>query len=68
MNPEHVELPRHVRASQVQTILGGISRVTLTQLVRDGVLPPPIKLTAKLHLWDLDDINRVIAQRRRDAA
>jgi predicted DNA-binding transcriptional regulator AlpA len=68
MNAEHVELPRFVRAAQVQVMLGGISRPTLRALVRDGVLRPPVELTRKLHLWDLAEINQVMEQRRSAAA
>jgi predicted DNA-binding transcriptional regulator AlpA len=67
MNPDP-ELPRFVRAPQLQAMLGGISRPTLNELVRAGVLHPPIRLSRKVLLWDVAAVTEVIEQRRRGAA
>jgi predicted DNA-binding transcriptional regulator AlpA len=65
MTPEH-EPRRYVRAAGLTRMLD-ISRATVRQLVRDGVLPPPVVLSRKVHLWDVAEIDRIIEQRRRAA-
>ena len=67
MPPEPTELNRHVKTGVAANMLG-VCRETLRGLARDGVLPPPVILSRKIHLWSVDEINRVLKQRRRPAA
>ena len=67
MTPDHVDLSRHVKTGVAASMVG-VCRETLRRLARDGVLPPPVILSRKIHLWSVDEINRVLEQRRRPAA
>jgi predicted DNA-binding transcriptional regulator AlpA len=67
MRPDHTDLSRHVKTGVAATMLG-VCRETLRGLARDGVLPQPVILSRRVHLWSVDEINRVLAERRRAVA
>jgi hypothetical protein len=67
MKPVHIDLPRHVKTGVAANMLG-VCRETLRGLARDGVLPPPVVLSRRVHLWSVDAINLALEQRRRAAA
>jgi hypothetical protein len=57
------ELPRFVTARDAQQILGNISREGLRRLVRAGIIEPPVRLTRKLHLFDLAALVAAVKRR-----
>jgi predicted site-specific integrase-resolvase len=67
MTPEHIDLPRRVKTGVAATMLG-VCRETLRAMARDGVIPQPVIASRRVHLWDVDAINRALEQRRRPAA
>lgn len=54
-----------LRASEVRAVLGGISNSTLYQWVKDGKLPPPMKIVpgGRASGWLESTIDKIIQQR-----
>ena len=53
---------RFIRPSEVLKMIG-VSRTTLWRMVRDGVFPPPIRITKRNTGYILDDVEGWIRQR-----
>jgi predicted DNA-binding transcriptional regulator AlpA len=53
-----MQLPRYVDELTYRQQLGGIAHSTLHKLVKDGVIPPPVKL-GRRNLWDSTTIGSV---------
>lgn len=45
-----------ITANELRQFLGGISRPTLWRYLKNGILPQPVKISKKLHLYDLDEV------------
>jgi len=53
---------RFIRPCEVLRMIG-VSRTTLWRMVRDGVFPPPIRITKRNTGYILDDVEGWIRQR-----
>lgn len=58
-----MEIARYLRASDACVYIG-VSRASLYRLVKRGVAPKPIKLSPGLVVWDREDLDRAILQRK----
>lgn len=48
--------PEFIKTAAVRRMLGGISRDTLRQLVANGQIPAPIRLSPRLKLYDAQQL------------
>jgi len=60
------QMQRYVRDSQLAARYD-VDRATIWRWARAGVLPPPVKLSAKCTRWRLDEIERHEAKRAEEA-
>lgn len=42
----------------------GVHENTITNWVRAGQFPRPLKLSRRLHLWDMSEVSRFVEQQR----
>jgi predicted DNA-binding transcriptional regulator AlpA len=56
-------LPAFVRRRQLADALG-ISIHTVSEWVRQGVLPPPLTPSKRTHLWDREQVRTALARRQ----
>ena len=59
--------PAYVNAKQLAALLGKNQR-TVLRWARKGVLPPPIRLTTRAIVWNLDEVRRFLEARKGGAA
>ena len=62
MRTDQHPLPRYLRRSDLAQMLGGISRDHIAELIEAGVLPKPIKLSARTKLFDLAEVQAALAR------
>lgn len=62
------DLPEFVRAPRVRRALGGLSVARMDALVRDGLLPTPIKIGARTTLFRRDELDAALERLRTRAA
>jgi predicted DNA-binding transcriptional regulator AlpA len=60
------QAPEYVKRSQLVKLLG-LSTETVRVFIRDGVLPPPIRLTSHTQLWSMAEVRDVLERARRGA-
>src|SRR5262245_54775281 len=53
------DLPRRVKAGVLAECIG-VSVVTIRQWSRDGVIPPPLRVTARTHLYDTEGVREAL--------
>jgi len=51
--------PQKVRAGAVAAVLG-VGRTTVRAMVGRGILPRPLRLSSRLHLFDRDEIQAAL--------
>ena len=59
---------RYLRSNELIEIGLVDNRVTLNRLVRAGQFPAPLRLTARLLLWDVTEIAALVERLRTDRA
>jgi hypothetical protein len=61
-------LPRFVRSAELRKLLGGINRDTLNELIKRGVIPPPLELSCRLKLYEYGAVVEAVRSRARKVA
>jgi prophage regulatory protein len=56
-----VENESLLRLTDVQSVVGGVSRATIYRWVDNGKFPAPLKPSGGVNLWKRSDIDRWIA-------
>ena len=56
-----VEQERLLRLTDVQSVVGGVSRATIYRWVDNGKFPAPLKPSGGVNLWKRSDIDTWIA-------
>ena len=57
------EAPRFLRAAQAAKILG-VGRSTLWRWAQMGILPRPAKLSSRVSVWNLADLEKFVEARK----
>lgn len=58
---------RCIRQAELLAMLGGVSRFTLLRWEAEGKFPKRFSLSGGLVLWDLEEVERWLAQQRDEA-
>ena len=59
---------RYLRSNELIEIALVDNRVTLNRLVRSGQFPAPLRLTARLQIWDVTEIAALVERLRANRA
>jgi len=59
---------RYLRFAELVEIGLATNRPTLNALIARGLFPPPLRISARLLLWDVEEIAALLEQRRAERA